>query len=355
MVSRRRNTKSPFMYISILALALAVAALGISVVNYMHPQSVIIYKNASAGTNVTLAALPNYSVSGPLIAPQLSLQTDPVITAQQQFGKRLTNINAQLNATELAAINNEPLSNYEIAGEMLLNGTLNDVVGGNVKKINPFLVDGKPSVIYLGSITCIYCGENRWAMALALSQFGSFGHLFKGYSSLGDSDVPTLYWMPTTYTNASTDFGNFYSSNYINLITIEDTNPITGGFALNPITTMQSNVNATGNTAYIDAMQYIIDTNDFQGTPFTVWGGYEVNGADAVVFGNSMPSGSTLPLENMTHEQVLSQISSFNDQFSYAEYAAADFYIAQVCTTINNTAPICTISAIKGIQAKYGT
>ena len=56
----------------------------------------------------------------------------------------------------------------------------------------------------------------------------------------------------------------------------------------------------------------------------------------------------------MTHAQVLSQLSSFNDQFAWSEYAAADVYIAQVCPSINNTAPVCSLPAIKSIGSVMG-
>jgi hypothetical protein len=59
-----------------------------------------------------------------------------------------------------------------------------------------FSYNGKPSVIYIGAISCVWCGENRWAMAMALSRFGSFNSLYIGYSSIHDGDVPTLYWKP---------------------------------------------------------------------------------------------------------------------------------------------------------------
>ena len=67
-------------------------------------------------------------------------------------------------------------------------------------------------------------------MALALSRFGSFEQLFKGYSSLEDGDVPTLDWAPAQY-NATqgVDFGNFYTSKYVNFLSIDYASPITQG------------------------------------------------------------------------------------------------------------------------------
>ena len=223
-------------------------------------------------------------------------------------------------------------------------------------KVSSFLLNGKPSVIYLGSITCIFCGENRWAMALALSRFGNFSNLFKGYSALGDSDVPTLYWSPAHYNSSTVDLGSFYNSKYINFIAIEDTAPISGGFSLQPLQTIQSEVNASGNLAYSDAYQYIMQLNNFQGTPYTIWGNYNIGGADAVDFGNQAPTSTNpkLDLTYMTHNDILGQLAAPNDQFAWSEYAAADLYIAMTCASLNNTAPICSLPAIKGIEAANG-
>ena len=118
-------------------------------------------------------------------------------------------------------------------------------------------MNGKPSVIYLGAISCVYCGENRWAMALALGQFGSFQHLFKGYSSLGDADVPTIYWAPAEYNvTQGVDFGNFYTSNYINFLSMDYASPITEGFMMGSLTYFQQQATSTMNPAYEDADEH---------------------------------------------------------------------------------------------------
>lgn len=290
------------------------------------------------------------NITSPLIIPPASLPEDPIITANQSLGDRLTGINQPLNATQLSIINNAPLSYYETAGQMLLNNTIVNTVGASAKNVSPILINGKPSVIYFGSITCIFCGENRWAMALALSKFGSFSSLYQGYSSLGDSDVPTLYWSPAHYNQSSVDLGAFYNSSYINFIAIEDTDPITAGFNLQPFTTIQQEVNSTGNPAYEDSFEYIIQLNNFQGTPYTIWGRSQVGGADAIDFGNTPPTNQTVALTRMTHAQVFQQLSQPNDQFAWTEYAAADVYIAMTCGSINNAAPVCSLPAIREIE-----
>jgi hypothetical protein len=300
----------------------------------------------SALLAIALAAVVVY-----LVYPSVKLAV-----AGAPFGQTLAGINNPLTAAQLGVINNAPNSYFEIAGQKLLNGTLTDSVGAgvsNTPKLGPAVVNGKPSVIYIGAISCIFCGENRWAMALALSRFGNFSSLYYGYSSFGDADVPTLYWKPNNYTAPSgATFGNYYKSNLINFYSIEYDSPIVQGFQMQPLSYF---VGRAPNATYAAAVQFMNATGKYQGTPFTFWGTYIVAGADGEVFGNTTPtSAGALPLTNMTHQDVLNQLQNFNDQFSWGEYAAADIYIAELCPSINNSAPVCSLPAIKQIQQVYG-
>jgi Domain of unknown function (DUF929) len=289
----------------------------------------------------------------------------------QPFGKRLTGVNSQLTTYQLASINNLSDKNFEIAGEMLLNLSIPGEQNNNntyvaplfqasliqpVQK-NPLIIDGKPSVVYIGATSCIYCGENRWAMALALSRFGSFDKLYIGYSSLGDGDVPTLYWSPQNITTTGkVTYGNYYNSNYINFFSAEYDSPISSGFqfpvAQNPIQYFVAN---STDPNYAMAMEFMNSTHLFQGTPFTFWGTSLDIGADAVVFGNSTSQSAVSnypPITYMTHQQIFDELRNFRSTFAYEEYAAADIYIAQVCPSINNSAPICSLPAIKTMESK---
>jgi len=352
------NVVKSLKIVSWSALVIGVIAIIVGIL------AIVSLPKTSAPTNVTTIApvttISNVSfskpiyVNGSLITPSMSLPDAPVITQNQSFGSRLTNINAPLNASELAVINNASDSYFEQAGLMLLNGSINDV-GVQPQKAPLLIVNGKPSVIYLGAISCIYCGENRWAMALALGRFGRFNALFKGYSSFGDGDLPTLYWAPAEYNISSgVDFGNFYNSSYINFISIDYASPIVQGFEMQPLSYFIQKVGSTGSAPYVAALQLISNLNNFQGTPYTIWGRFVVPGADAVDFGNVNPSQPPIPLEYMTHEQVLSQLAHPNDMFAWREYAGADLYIAMTCASINNTAPICALPAIQKIESVYG-
>ncbi len=364
MASKTKHTSSRTNVLTYATFAISIAAFLIATLAYTHAPQRIIYQNQTKVIYVNssnTAALKNanitaFNISSSLISPQqLFLPSAPIITTPSTFGNRLTNINDPLNATDLSIINNAPNSYFETAGEMLINGSIVNTVSAKPNKVPMFILNGKPSVIYLGSITCIFCAENRWAMALALSRFGNFSNLFEGYSALKDSDVPTIYWSPAHYNSSTVDLGSYYTSNYINFIAIEDTNPITGGFVVQPIPVIQQEINQSGNIAYIDAFKLIEQLNNFQGTPYTIWGSDQVSGADAIDFGNSPPTSSTdIQIVNMTHAQILRQLASFNDQFSQSEYAAADLYVAMICSSINNTAPVCSLPAIQKIETTNG-
>ncbi len=360
VMSKSARAARTHAYLAYLAMFLSIIAIAASVVSYTHVNTIYINQTktvyiSASNTTAQNVILSQYSINSTLITPLYYLPSYPPITASNTYsgGTTLKGLNAQLNASDLAVINNASDSYFEKAGEMYLNRSLSNTVSATTKSVPEFLVNGKPSVIYLGSITCIFCGENRWAMALALSRFGNFSALFTGYSSIGDGDVPTLYWSPATYNESNVDLGSFYSSRYINFLAVESTDPITGGFNLQPLAQMQQMVNTSGNLAYMDAFRYIMQIDNFQGTPYTIWGGHQVSGADAVDFGNSTATAPR-PFSNWTHAQVFSLLSSPNSQFAWTEYAAADLYIAMACSSLNNTAPICQLPAIAEIEKANG-
>ncbi len=92
----------------------------------------------------------------------------------------------------------------------------------------PLTSDGKPEVLYMGGEFCPYCAAQRWALAAALSRFGTFTGLSLIHSSPTDvyASTPTLSFYKSGYTSryvsfipvewfgeaddASTPFGHVY-------------------------------------------------------------------------------------------------------------------------------------------------
>ena len=81
--------------------------------------------------------------------------------------------------------------------------------------------DGKPVVTYVGAEYCPYCAAERWALAVALSRFGTFTDLSATHSASDDvyPDTQTLSF-----------YGSSYSSPYVDFQPVEEaTNQVVNG------------------------------------------------------------------------------------------------------------------------------
>jgi hypothetical protein len=336
-------------YVAYASLVVGVASM--LFVSVLAVQLNAFYHSGETQASSTSTSVTSYqatSISGSLITPAVSLAGYPPITAQQPFGSRLTDINEPFNATELAVINNASSAYFVTAAQMYLNKSLTVLVGAPLSSAPLLLVNGKPTVMYLGAISCVYCGENRWAMALALGQFGSFTQLFNGYSALNDEDVPTIYWAPAQYNvTEGVDFGNFYTSNYVNFVSMDYASPITEGFQVGDLSYFQQQATLTANPAYEDATNIFIKLNNFAGTPYTIWGSFSVTQADAANWGDvSSTATTTLPMASLTQAQILGLLAPPHTPFGWNEYGAADYYIALLCASMSSPAPICSLPSI---------
>jgi hypothetical protein len=68
----------------------------------------------------------------------------------------------------------------------------------------PLTSNGKPEMLYIGAEFCPYCAADRWAMAVALSRFGTFTTPLHGlHSSSTDTDpnTPTLTFYKSSYSS----------------------------------------------------------------------------------------------------------------------------------------------------------
>lgn len=77
----------------------------------------------------------------------------------------------------------------------------------------PLTAGGKPEMLYIGAEWCPYCAAERWAMAVALSRFGTFSPLRGIHSSSSD-----IY--PNTAT--VTFYHSTYTSNYLVFTPVEN-------------------------------------------------------------------------------------------------------------------------------------
>ena len=123
-------------------------------------------------------------------------------------------------------------------------------------------VDGKPLITYIGAEYCPFCAAERWALAVALSRFGTFSNLSGTHSS--DSDE-----FPGTQTLSF--YGSSYSSPYVDFQPVEEaTNqPAGAGYqTLQAPTAAQSALVAKydpqGSIPFLDiANRYVITGSSF--------------------------------------------------------------------------------------------
>lgn len=75
------------------------------------------------------------------------------------------------------------------------------------------MADGKPEMLYIGAEWCPYCAAERWAMAVALTRFGTFSPLHGVHSAPSDVYPDTA---------SLTFYGATYSSDYVNFTPVEN-------------------------------------------------------------------------------------------------------------------------------------
>ena len=60
---------------------------------------------------------------------------------------------------------------------------------------------GKPEILYMGGEYCPYCAAERWALAAALSRFGTLSGLSFIHSAPDDGNIPTMTFRSASYTS----------------------------------------------------------------------------------------------------------------------------------------------------------
>jgi hypothetical protein len=61
--------------------------------------------------------------------------------------------------------------------------------------------DGKPEILYIGGEFCPFCAAERWALATALSRFGTLKGVTFIHSSPTDGYIPTMSFYKAGYTS----------------------------------------------------------------------------------------------------------------------------------------------------------
>jgi hypothetical protein len=186
--------------------------------------------------------------------------------------------------------------------------------------------DGKAEITYVGAEYCPYCAAERWALAVALSRFGTFSHLAGTHSS--GSDV-----YPDTQTLSF--YGSTYSSPYVDFQSVEEaTNQQVGG----AYQTLQ---------APTAAESALLSSYDPQGSiPFVDIGNkYVINGA----------SFSPQLLQGLSRSQIAGQLNDPSNPVAQAIDGTANDITAAICTvTANQPSSVCNTPAMTSLVKKLG-
>ena len=182
---------------------------------------------------------------------------------------------------------------------------------------------GKPEMLYIGAEFCPFCGAERWAMAVALSRFGTFTTQLHGIHSSGtdtDPNTPTL-----TFYNAK------YSSKYLVFTPVENE------------TVTEAPLQST--TAAQEALwkKYDTGSDGYTGYPF-------------IDFGNKyvikLPTYDPGVLAGMTWAQVAAALHDPSSPVAQGALGSANLITAAICKmTGGQPGNVCTSAGVVSASA----
>ncbi len=186
---------------------------------------------------------------------------------------------------------------------------------------------GKPEVLYIGAEYCPYCATERWALAVALSRFGTFTGLHGIHSSSSDvyPSTPTLTFYKSTYT-----------SKYLTFTPVE-TETVKEATLQKPTAAQNTLLTRYDSPPYVAA-------SDTGAIPFIDFGGkYFVHGAQY----------NPQVLSGQTWAQVAAQLKDPSSAIAKGADGSANMITAAICKITNNQpSNVCTSAPIKSLQGQ---
>jgi hypothetical protein len=269
-------------------------------------------------------------------------------------------------------------NNYDIIPIKVGGNSTIEVNGNSEFKLPLLTYNGKPTFVYIGAQGCPFCAGMRWALAIALSRFGNFSKLFYDRSATSDANVPTFTFdynanlfynavSKPSINNGAAPYGDsnptpffvgaYYNSSYINFIPLDE---IGSSFL----------VNITG---IADASPFVFNNVVLTSQAFNSYHGFGIYNflAGGVPFfdinnqyvfdGASINAGTYLTSSGLnpaysTHQDMLNSIENpTSGSFGQTVLGAANILTAQICETLNNTAPVCSLSYISKLENKLNS
>jgi thiol-disulfide isomerase/thioredoxin len=183
----------------------------------------------------------------------------------------------------------------------------------------PLTSSGKPEMLYIGAEWCPYCAAERWAMAVALSRFGTFSPLHGLHSSPTDvyPNTATLTFYRSTFT-----------SRYLVFTPIENED-INHNLLVKPTSAQQA-----------------------------LWSKYEPpgNGYPFIDIGNRYVSSATYDpqvLAGKTWNQIASALHDPSSAVAQGAVGSANLFTAAICKMTGNVpANVCTTAPVTAVSGK---
>jgi hypothetical protein len=194
----------------------------------------------------------------------------------------------------------------------------------------PITANGKPDVLFIGAEYCPFCAAERWAMAVALSRFGTFSGLSLIHSDSTDN-----------YANTATiDFyKSTYASNYLTFSPVEL--ETVSGQPLQTPSTAQKQLLTTWDVAPYTQEAGAIPFIDLGGKYLLISSQYAPS-----VLGTVLAPGSTQP--GLTWLQIAADLHSPSSPVAQSVLGAANRITAGLCTlTGGQPGSVCTSPGVK--------
>jgi len=277
--------------------------------------------------------------------------------------------NGQTSANPAVCFLVMPDGNYDVIPLMVGGNSTVSVNGSSTVNIPTLNYDGKPTFVYIGAQGCPYCAQERYPIAIALSRFGNFTQLFYDRSATNDGNIPTFTfdYNSALFYNAMSKpsisgqapygdenptpffYGAYYNSNYINFVPLDEIGSsflvnLTGIDSISPF--VYNNV-VLATDAFDSYHGFGLDNFIVEGVPFfDINNRYVFDGANLnpnIIFSNLTKFS--------THESLFSSLQNPTpDSFGETALGAANILTAQICEVINNTAPVCSLGYIQGLE-----
>ena len=182
--------------------------------------------------------------------------------------------------------------------------------------------NGKPQVVYVGAEYCPFCATERWAIAVALSRFGSFTGLKTTTSSATDNP-PSI--------NTLSFYGSTYTSQYLTFTSTEETTnqPTANGYQ-------------TLETPSALEAQLLSKYDPSGGIPF-------------IDFGNRYIASTTYSpsvLQGKTWSDIATALSNPSDAITQGVVGSANVFTAAICQiTDNQPASVCSAPEVQAAKS----